>query len=114
MLMVTPLAIENRLTTLSKEIDEAHVDLVNAERSYHKAKSNYEIAYAKAYLGLGERKLRVQELEKTALLMCAIEYQELHISEALAKAARGNAQRIRTQVDIARSIGTSVRASLEL
>jgi hypothetical protein len=38
----------------------------------------------------------------------------LNSAEATVKAARANAQRIRTQVDIARSIGTSVRASLEM
>jgi hypothetical protein len=112
--VVTPQIIEERLYALSTEVDTAHADLIKAERGYHKAKSHYEIVYAKAYLSLGERKMRVQELEKTALLMCATEYQELHIAEAIAKAARGNAQRIRTQVDIARSIGTSVRASLDI
>jgi 4-hydroxy-3-methylbut-2-en-1-yl diphosphate synthase IspG/GcpE len=36
------------------------------------------------------------------------------ITEAIVKAARANASRIKTQVEIARSIGTSVRTSLDL
>ena len=35
-------------------------------------------------------------------------------AEAIVRAARSNASRIRTQVDIARSVGTSVRTSMEL
>jgi len=38
----------------------------------------------------------------------------LSIAESSVKAARANANRIRTQVDIARSISVSVRASMEM
>jgi hypothetical protein len=55
----------------------------------------------------------VQERDDIALL----ENEELHLrvamAEAQVKAARANATRIKTQVEIARSIGTSVRSSLE-
>ena len=112
--MVTPQGIENRLVALSKEVDEAHESLVEAERNYHKSKSDYEIAIAKARLSFGETKMRVQDIQDRALLLCANQYQQINIAEAIVKAARGNATRIRTQVDIARSIGTSVRASLEM
>ncbi len=112
--MVTPLAIENRLMALSKEVDEANDFLSASEMNYHKAKTDYELAIAKVRLSMRESKLRVQDVQDTALLSCAIEYQQLNINEAIVKSARANATRIRTQVDIARSIGTSVRASLEI
>jgi hypothetical protein len=35
-------------------------------------------------------------------------------SEAVVKATRANMQRIKTQIDIARSVGTSVRSSMEI
>ncbi len=112
--MVTPQAIENRLATLSKEVDDAHDFLANAEQLYHRAKTNYEIAIATARLSYGTEKMRVQDVNDHALLSCRDEFRQLNEAEAVVKAARANATRIRTQVDIARSIGTSVRASLEI
>lgn len=112
--VVTPQAIENRLATLSKEIDEAHAYLEQAEHAYHKAKSSYEIEMAHARMKLSQEKMRVQDVQDTALIYCSKQYEDLNTAEAVVKAARANATRIRTQVDIARSIGTSVRASLEM
>ena len=112
--MVTPQAIENRLATLSKEVDDSHAFLEQAEHGYHKAKATYEIAVAKTRLSYINDKLRVQDVNDQALVLCAEQYQALNVAEATVKAARANATRIRTQVDIARSIGTSVRASLEM
>ena len=112
--VVTPQAIENRLATLSREIDEGHAFLEQAEHAYHKAKTQYEIAIATARLSYGTEKMRVQDVNDHALLECREQYRALNEAEAVVKAARANATRIRTQVDIARSIGTSVRASLEI
>jgi hypothetical protein len=52
--------------------------------------------------------------EDQALIENSEAHMKLAIAEATVKAARGNVTRIRTQVDIARSIGTSVRTSLEM
>lgn len=113
---ITPVRIENRLYELSKEIDTAHEELSKAEMDYHKAKSSFELAIARARIEMGFSfaKMRVQDVADNALLKCADEFHALQITEAMVKAARANAQRVRTQVDIARSIGTSVRASLEI
>ena len=112
--MVTPQSVENKLVALSKEVDESHKFLEDAEYKYHTAKSDYEIAMAGSRLALGKEKLRVQDVQDIALTTNAHLYRVLNTAEATAKAARANATRIRTQVDIARSVGTSVRASLEL
>ena len=112
--MVTPAAIENKLIALSKEVDEAHRYLDEAELTYHVSKATYEIAMAKARLSFGASKMRVQDVQDQALVICSDKYTALNSAEATVKAARANAQRIRTQVDIARSVGTSVRASLEI
>ena len=113
---ITPIKIENRLYELSKEIDLAHEELSSAELAYHKAKSQFELAIARARIEVGTsfQKMRVQDVADTALLQCADEFHNLQITDAMVKAARANAQRVRTQVDIARSIGTSVRASLDI
>ena len=112
--MVTPQAIENRLTSLSREVDESYQFLNDAEVAFHNAKASYEIAMATSRLSFAGDKLRVQDVQDIALRDNAHLYRALNTAEATVKAARANAQRIRTQVDIARSIGTSVRASLEM
>lgn len=113
---ITPEKVENRLYELSKEIDLAHDELVAAEKKYHADKAVFEIAIARAriHIGMNNQKLRVGDVADKALLEVEKEWIELQTAEALVKAARGNAARVRTQVDIARSIGTSVRASMEV
>jgi hypothetical protein len=113
-MVTTPLSVENKLIALSKEVDDAHAFLDNAEGAYHKAKSDYEIAMAGSRLSFANEKLRVQDVQDIALRDNAHLYRALNTAEAVVKAARANAQRLRTQVDIARSVGTSVRASLEI
>jgi len=113
--MITPEKVETRLYELSKEIDVAHDDLVKAEQVYHRMKAVFEITIAQHRLtiGVSNMKLRVGDVADRALVASEKEYIELQTAEALVKAARGNAARVRVQVDITRSIGTSVRASME-
>lgn len=113
---ITPERVEARLYELSKEIDTAHEELVTAEKNYHDAKSKFEIniAHARLDIGLNNLKLRVGDVADKALTMCESEWYALQRAEALVKAARANSNRVRTQVDIARSIGTSVRAALDI
>ena len=113
---ITPERVEARLYELSKEIDAAHDELVAAETKYHNTKARFEVAIARArlHIGLNNQKLRVGDVADRALVECENEWFDLQQAEALVKAARGNAARVRTQVDIARSIGTSVRASLDI
>lgn len=113
---ITPDRVEARLYELSKEIDTAHEELVKAEKAYHEAKARFEIniAHSRLNIGLNNLKLRVGDVADRALTECETEWFQLQQAEALVKAARANSNRVRTQVDIARSIGTSVRASLEV
>jgi hypothetical protein len=114
--MITPEKVETRLYDLSKEIDNAHEDLVKAEKFYHTSKAVFEIAIARARINIGMNnlKLRVGDVADKALIECEKEWIDLQTAEALVKAARANSNRVRTQVDIARSIGTSVRASMDV
>lgn len=113
---ITPAKIEARLYELSKEIDESHKSLVDAETDYHSAKTAFEIAMAKSRIRNSHPDLRMtvgmredQALIENEDLAMAVSAAEIRV-----KAERANAQRIRTQVDIARSIGTSVRSSMEI
>lgn len=118
--VVTPEDVERRLRQLGRELDTAH-DLLHAcELQYAKAKTDYELAVARQRLAIRDRmlvrgsKITVQEIEDHALLACDQQFTELNIAEASVKAARANNVRVRTQIDIARSVGTSVRASMEV
>jgi hypothetical protein len=114
--MITPEKVETRLYELSKEIDLAHDELVNAEKTYHTNKAVFEVAIARARLTIGQNnlKLRVGDIADRALVDCEKQWTDLMFAEAMVKAARANSNRVRTQVDIARSIGTSVRAALDI
>jgi len=113
---LTPMQVEKRLLDLSKEIDEAHQELVNCEQVYHTAKASLEISMARSRMNAShpDFKLTSVQREDQALLENSEQHMNLAIAEAQVKAARGNNNRIRTQVDIARSISVSVRSSMEI
>ena len=120
MSVYTPADVEAKLVALSQEYDSAHKDLDHAEHAYASAKSLWEINSARTRLRIraraleGGRKPTVQEIEDEATVACADELTALNTGDALVRAARANAVRIRTQIDVARSVGTAVRAALEL
>ena len=114
---ITPQMIETRLRDLSKEVDQSYKELNDAETNYFKIKAQYEIALAKARLSLiGQNNQKLTVSDKADLALTSTEQLHLQMAtaEALVRASRANAQRIRTQVDIARSIGTSVRTSMDI
>lgn len=113
--MITPQQIEQRLVALSKEIDEVQNFLEQSERDYFVAKAELEIALARTRLSVRTDKVKftVSEREDLAIVRCEDQIRAVAIADATVRAARGNAQRVRTQIDIARSVGTSVRASLD-
>ena len=118
--VITPVHVERRLRELGAELDHATTRCEEAEFTYVKAKTDYDLSSAKERMAMRDRalergsKVTVQEIEDHALLRCANQYTDLNIAEATVKAARANVSRIRVQIDIARSVGTSVRASLEV
>ena len=118
--VVTPAQIEARLYALSKEIDESHAELVDAEAAYNRIKGDYEIAMARSRMTYASKtsatgkNYTVQERDDLALLDNEKLHTQIGFAEAAVKAARANATRIKTQVEIARSIGTSVRTSMEI
>lgn len=120
MSVVTPAQVEQKLVALSREYDDAYQALYEAEFRYGQAKPAYEVKVAKSRMAAqaraleSGRKLTSQEKDDLSLIECELEYTELFAAEAVVRAARANAQRLRTQIDIARSIGTSVRAALDL
>lgn len=120
MAVVTPQQIEQRLYDLSKEVDNAHKDLVEAEMRFHSSTAELEIGMARARLEFAGkssptgRNYTVGERDDMALITNAEKHLSLSQAEAIVKASRANVRRLETQVKIAQSMSASVRSSMEL
>jgi hypothetical protein len=118
--IITPAMVEQKLRGLSKEVDEAHKVLVEVETIYHSVKADYEIAMAKSRITLASKSApngknyTVGEREDLALVQNEELHKDLAIIQAKILASRANTNRLKMQVDIARSVGTSVRTSMDL
>jgi hypothetical protein len=118
--IITPAMVEQKLRGLSKEVDEAHKVLVEVETIYHSVKADYEISMAKSRITLATKSsptgknYTVGEREDLALIQNEELHKDLAIIQAKVLASRGNTTRLKMQVDIARSVGTSVRTSMDL
>jgi hypothetical protein len=118
--VVTPAQIEARLYALSKEIDEGHEILVNTEQDFHQTTAEYEVAMARTRISLASKSsptgknYTVGEREDIAIIENADQHFKIALMEAQVKAARANVQRLKTQVEIARSMSASVRSSMEI
>lgn len=109
---VTPMQIEERLLELNRLIDQAHEQLHAAETDYHKAKADFEVAYARAFLRADER--NAEACKQRAVIETQEEKQQLAITEATVRAARANVNRLADQVDITRSVGRLVTSAMNL
>lgn len=118
--IITPAQVEQRMIKLSAEIDIAQAQLEGAENNYSDLKAKYELGLAKSRIRLGAEKnlqgkpLTATEKDDMALIENDYLFIQLSSAEAVVKASRANASRLKTQVDLVRSIGSSVRASLDL
>jgi hypothetical protein len=118
--VVTPAQIERRLKDLSRAVDDAHNELVQAETDYHNIKAKYELAMAKSRILLASqsapngKNYTVGEREDMAIVENEALHRSMATVEAMVKASRANTSRLKIQVEITRSIGTSVRTSLDL
>lgn len=118
--ITTPGTVERQLIKLSKELDEAHESVVRAEHLYAQTKSEYEIKVAESRIKLAGlsrpdgKNYSVQERDDLALIENKDLHRELGTADALVKAMRANAARIKTQIDLARSVGTLVKAGFDV
>jgi hypothetical protein len=114
--MILPAHIEKRLLDLEKELNDAQSDLVEAEAAYNRSKTEYELGMARTRLGLAGSgvKMTVQDREDTALTQNEKHYRAMMSDEAWVRGSRANVNRVRSQVDITRSLGASVRSAMEM
>ena len=117
---ILPMHVDRRLITLSKELDTATTWLMGAEKGFMAAKTAHDLAAATSRMRIKQRMIEngekptVQEVEDRALIAIREELTELNACEGIVKAARANSARLRVQIDIARSVGASVRAAMDV
>lgn len=118
--VMTPAEVEMKLISLSRELEDAHGKLETAETDYGKAKPEWDLEVAKTRFSVraraneAGRKMTVQEIEDEALILCELQYVAFCAADAMVRVARANVSRIKVQIDIARSVGTAVRAAMEM
>lgn len=114
--MLVPAHIEKRLLDLEGALDNAHIALLQAEDDYQRAKADFEIGMARSRMSYvpGSGRATVQQRDDQALLVNEEPYRQLLMAEAVAKGARANITRLRAQVDIVRSLGAGLRASMDV
>lgn len=115
--VVTPMDIERNMRLLYDEIDAMPEQIKAAEQAYAEAKVAYEIAEARAWMSAVSPhggKPTVGERERIATLATEEQLRQLLLAEAMKKAAQANAIKVRVQADLIRSMGASVRSSLDI
>ena len=117
---ILPMHVDRRLITLSRELDTATTWLMDAEEGFMAAKTAHDLAAATSRMRIKQRMIEngekptVQEVEDRALIAIREELTSLNAAEGIVKAARANSARLRVQIDIARSVGASVRAAMDI
>ena len=115
---MTPYEVERKLLELSRALDEATQDLIEAESAFTISRRKMDMALARARAenaaGPFGEKLTVQEKADAALLKCESEIGQADADEIWVKGSKAIVNNLKAQVDIIRSIGTSVRSSMDM
>lgn len=114
--VLTPVQVERKLLDLSESNMRTYQELRDAEHTFAQAKAEFEVAYSKARLTThAEHKdWTVGRRDDYATAATEDERLRLAAAEAVVRSARAKAGAVKTQVEIIRSIGTSVRTSMEV
>ena len=102
---------------LSQELDRATSELQDARLSAEESQRECDNALARARLQFGKtpgHKYTVQEKEDEARLLCEQQIRTAGIDKVALLMIKDEIARINQQIDITRSLGTSVRSSMEI
>lgn len=113
--ITTPQQVERQLVNLMSQLEMATAELAEARTTVEQADREYKNALARARLSLAGAvpKLTVQERADKALLMCDEQFIALGAAQVALSVCRDEIYRIKQQLDATRSLGTSVRASMD-
>ncbi len=118
--VLTPQRIENRLRTLDMALEDATAELIEAEADIAKTTADLEVALSRRRMKERTRaleagsKITVGEIEDLALIGCSDQFMSKSMADARVRAARARVKQVITQIEIARSLGTSVRTSMDI
>jgi len=113
---VTPAEVERQMLDLLKANRAAYDELRACEEQYERCSADWEVQKAKAYLATFTNEDRWTEARRTAYAVSQCEDTRIHLAAATSRvrAARAKVAAIKVEVDLVRSVGTSVRSSLEM
>jgi hypothetical protein len=113
---LTPAQIEKRLLQLDGENERVHEALREAESRLALAETSLRLARARALIDTFKKpeKITVQQREALVDLACEAELVELQVATTIAKAARSKVAEIKTSIDIARSLGATIRSAMDM
>jgi hypothetical protein len=98
--------VVKRLTELSRLLDDATEKIAIADEQAVRAKSAYEIAYAKSFLSSnGSMDVRKQE----AILQCSEQRLEMEVAESGVRAIKERINTLRSQISIGQSLSAAIR-----
>ena len=116
----TPVSVEQELIRLRNANKEAYDWLRQSEATFEAALADYEIGRERAFLETFSSQIshdeKWTEARRKAYAMDAVAEQRLALAAATStvRAARAKVAAVKTDVDIVRSVGTSVRTSFNL
>lgn len=113
--ITTPQQVEQQLVRLMNELDTATETLAEARVAAEESKEDLDNAMAKARLLLAEdgKKRTVQQREDEAWLLCTEQRRLANAHAVRLSMVRDDIARIKMQLDATRSLGTSVRSSMD-
>src|SRR5213592_1086005 len=113
---ITPMEVEKRLLELTDELDEAQDLLARAEIDFAEAEYRNRQALAEARLRIGNEERRTTDAQRKdeATVLCKRQDWDFVMADAKVRIARSTVFAIRTKIDVARSLGTSVRSAMDV
>lgn len=95
------------LAQLGRELDAKQVEIARLDDDAVRAKSRYEVAYARAFIAAtGAEGLRKQ----TAVLDTELQKLDMEIADQKLRAARQAIQVLRDRLDIGRSLNSAIKS----
>lgn len=109
--LITPSQLRDEMLRLSRELDSAHEELINASRKWAESENTYRLAKANAFLASsGTVQARSAAVDKAT----SDERRSAHLAEALKVAALENVRNRRAQLSALQSVANAIRSEVEM
>jgi hypothetical protein len=103
--------VAQNLANIARQLDQAVKDLRTLDEESVRARSRFEVAFARAFLdGSGSMDLRKQQ----AILDTANAKLDAEIADQRVRSQRALIDSLRVRIDVGRSYGTAIRSEMAL